>query len=1117
MSEFDIEVLTIGYHETAESFREFLESQPDIKYHVCKVTECLTTSEASKLISRDWFNSELLKKFPTIFAIRIEIDEKLNLKQARQPNVHEFEKSSRILIAYESTIESKKVVYWKNRNSQEFHGIELGLNGESMIVADFVVDFIIEALFVNRSVTQTSSQFHLTNLLDSFKTNLLIKSILDQNLRVFRELIKLPFDINHGAFVGNARVKTSAADIAYEQHDHVVLFELLCENSMFPTAFKDDEIESNAIKAIVKLTNELHEAIKNDNKEKVIEILQQNSNLRHFYDISNVSAVATALKSKNIEIYKVLIDHDVSIGPLEDFRGILKKFVPKEMRAEIRDLNSKVAKCLDDRHLITIFAKSVIAYDNQSKKNFTKLVKKALKNLNEIPIGRDLLQLSAHNEKLKIHFDFNQSSILRMDPVNGAPGTSGMFYSQNSHVYIAAKDAEDEVGLKNLMAVLSHELCHLAINLVFRNGVDPYAVDDEEHKNQFLSIINKCKELKDEEKIVKWVYELYPENEWPAELIVRVPHMLVFYFDDPIKCRELRKTFSELFKYFDKFVAPQMMKTIVLLDKIARKSFSVNCAVLTDPLKNAIYESTIEFQGQEIEFSEIVDRNSEVFNFLKHSQMREILNCTEILKIGKAPEMNENFIERNFIDFEVETEKDENGNGWSQNVMNNLLNFKKIAMAGRSNGLIILSDHAGTGKSSVLRNLSAKLNSKYTDHWVAYIELKNYLEIYEKFSSNFRQIESKSKNEQKQQIVKILKEILNLTDELEFAIFTSLFDSNQVILLMDGFDEICPNFKEFFLNFIQIIRNLTKNQIWLTTRPQYMKELKQKFKQRPFKMLPFDDKQKKEFLKINSKESKGLESENILKFITKNFVNLDNLQLSKILTEINSKISLLTTNLFTIIELIIESHKKILIKKNNEISNFERDPQEKINIWQIFQIYSFKLLFKDQFEDFLEPQNFIKLSELSLFKKYQNSKQKWTSDAIARYGFLYIDDYGLPCEIPHFIHPIFAEFFVAKFLIENIFEADDDDVGYEHMVKRMKLLVFIVENEKQGMKNVMGFVRNYFERKLKDAELNRFCSNFQKSRKNSEIFKFLETKKMQTFVSESSERKQFWEDIFGKL
>jgi hypothetical protein len=151
MTDFDVEVLTLGYHETHASLVDFLATLSSTKYRVCKVNECLTTSEACKLMSQHWFSTELIKKYPTIIAIRFEIDERLNVKQARPPRTHEFSSWPRILISYESTVESTKVVHWKNRNSDEFLMVELGCEGESMIVADFAVDFMVEAICQNRS------------------------------------------------------------------------------------------------------------------------------------------------------------------------------------------------------------------------------------------------------------------------------------------------------------------------------------------------------------------------------------------------------------------------------------------------------------------------------------------------------------------------------------------------------------------------------------------------------------------------------------------------------------------------------------------------------------------------------------------------------------------------------------------------------------------------------------------------------------------------------------------------------------------------------------------------------------------------------------------------------
>lgn len=151
MCDFDVEMFTLDYQETPTSLVECLITIPPKRYQVCKVTECLTTSEACKLMSRDWFGVELSRKFPSLVAIRFEVTEKINVKQAKQPRSHEFSNWSRVLISYESMAENKKVICWRNINGDDFIGIELGNEGESMILGDFVMDFLIEALVGGRT------------------------------------------------------------------------------------------------------------------------------------------------------------------------------------------------------------------------------------------------------------------------------------------------------------------------------------------------------------------------------------------------------------------------------------------------------------------------------------------------------------------------------------------------------------------------------------------------------------------------------------------------------------------------------------------------------------------------------------------------------------------------------------------------------------------------------------------------------------------------------------------------------------------------------------------------------------------------------------------------------
>lgn len=53
----------------------------------------------------------------------------------------------------------------------------------------------------------------------------------------------------------------------------------------------------------------------------------------------------------------------------------------------------------------------------------------------------------------------------------------------------------------------------------------------------------------------------------------------------------------------------------------------------------------------------------------------------------------------------------------------------------------------------------------------------------------------------------------------------------KVSLLLDGFDEVCPYFKEFLIKAVQSYKVELGNQVWITTRIHLMRELEEELKQ----------------------------------------------------------------------------------------------------------------------------------------------------------------------------------------------------------------------------------------------------------------------------------------------
>jgi hypothetical protein len=86
----------------------------------------------------------------------------------------------------------------------------------------------------------------------------------------------------------------------------------------------------------------------------------------------------------------------------------------------------------------------------------------------------------------------------------------------------------------------------------------PYNVEDLNKQEKFQRISDNCQFLKDADRIVSLVYDCYDEDQHYAELIVRIPHMLGHYCNDSDKAQEIKKMFSELYRFYMNECVPKM-------------------------------------------------------------------------------------------------------------------------------------------------------------------------------------------------------------------------------------------------------------------------------------------------------------------------------------------------------------------------------------------------------------------------------------------------------------------------------------------------------------------------------------------------------------------------------
>ncbi|KAG5667965.1 hypothetical protein PVAND_015924 [Polypedilum vanderplanki] len=1027
--------------------------------NVIRVNNCPSTNDASKLISEPWFKKKVenLKLFK---ALIIKIACKFEIKAIETPKISDYDKNY-FLVSLEPqdiTNNYESIVYWKIKERKNI--LQLKNNKEySADIFELARNFLIKTIIAENAALDKSSSpndinIELTSLRDKNNQNILMFSIQnDTNPTIIHKLLKYPFDINQSLKDNNF----TAADIAWEKKKFDILLLLLNANSMFPR-FYDEDFASVEIKRFASICREMHDAARETDliKAQVIieDIIEKNPNLRYFYNSKNNSAAAVALKVQNFEVYKVLIDKSVHVGPFEDTEGIRSEF-SEAIQKNLRAVHLQYSLDLPGRHIMIFMSNSYLGHDDAFSSTRYKSVKDAYKILDSIDICSVLLKLVAAKKNFKIIFDFNRDSVEFMDPTHDK-NNKGVFYFSGK-IYIGAKELLTSKFVT--IGTIIHEVCHFTLVLVFQNDAKPYAVNDRAAKKEFQKIVKECKAHKDEDDIINWVFG-YDEDQIEAELIVRVVHLTVHYHKDQERLKSLKQTFASLFRFYEQKVKPHVERAVPIIAKLtdSNDKLELTFGDLTEPMKQKIFSTEVCFQGHYIKLNKIIncDSNSsinseKIFDLFNPDEVSDIFDDPDI-EIGKIQEITENFyMNRKFL-----KPKLENKNEWEVKECN------EIAKEVRDDKIFLLSDHAGAGKTTTFKHLALELKTYFPDFWISFVDLKVHLKIYE----NFEHLDENEWTREK--ILNFIKEILNLNDEkekeeqknLNLFVFHELFEKNKIILLFDGVDEISPHFKEFIKILIKSIHNLTKIQLWIATRPQYTEELEDFFAINARKLKPSDDAENFDFMKrileslnVIDEEKQKLAIIKIQEFIIKlkngnedHAVN--NPLMLEIITTICADTETAEANFYSIYRDMLRKkfenvHNRGDIVKKDALNSQWMD-KTKFSIWQVFQVYSLQLIFgesfKDVMSDFLEP---VKLHQLSIFKKWTIEKKNWKPEQISRYGVLIVDNFNQSDERVNFIHRTFAEFFVAQYLIDNIYEEMDESVNENERKLRLKLLITI--------------------------------------------------------------------------
>lgn len=868
---------------------------------------------------------------------------------------------------------------------------------------------------------------------------------------------------------------------------------------------------------------ELHDAIKAGSIKKVKMILENYCEEKYFLNSTKESAASVALQQSNLQIYELLISKGVGFAPNEDIeiimtpQPLLKKFM-------IRLLHKKYSIDTFENHLTSLMHKSKLAHSNSEAKRHEhfSLILEAYKSLSAMTWIEKLLKFVALIEELRIVFDFNQESVIFLDPTKGSNvyGTSQFHY-----ICIGAKGLLYDRSRNHVLGTLAHELCHSAMQMLYQNRSKPYCIGELEKETEFEEVVRSCDIRKYGEILIKEVFHNYSPDVIRAELIVRVPHILAVYKDNPDALLHIMSGFEELFYFFEHrtLVDLELKYSIIKLNRdsealnsligelVRLKNLNLSmqpssllqnlqakdkCIVISSNCPTLTMISCYTSSEIGVIFaSESTLKNDTIFDMIERTmsatpQLKIVINCdgckideiSELASKLRSREIEENVIfvindstghqlhineerikiSHTWKELSLETQKklcmiavnfqgtvmtlETLVNRESLHAFNEIPFMKligqseieigieiifdddyidrrflpkpdessecegekdvddMIAFSEEHGNVVLLLDDPGMGKTETFKNISRKLNEKNPSRWIAFLDLKYY-----QFDLEFDQ--KITKHERDNLVEHLTSDILKI-EKFEAEVFDYLFKQDRVTFLMDGFDEVSPFSQKAVVKLAEKIRELSKNKLWISSRPHLENSLRNELSSNVFKLKPLSKKEQKILTKnvLSTIDYHNLKK--TLKALTLREIDyISNPLLLKMMTKISrdKKLEHRALNMFNLYDELVTKIFEESLQKGPEIQrSLMKFLTRSASVIKFYQKQAFKTIFE-------KKSNFMNMMSF-----YFKSDENLEVEEVVKVGLMYSNDF----ENFNFIHKTFADYFIARFVVENIFDLD---------------------------------------------------------------------------------------------
>lgn len=207
------------------------------------------------------------------------------------------------------------------------------------------------------------------------------------------------------------------------------------------------------------------------------------------------------------------------------------------------------------------------------------------------------------------------------------------------------------------------------------------------------------------------------------------------------------------------------------------------------------------------------------------------LTVSQICDICKNyPDKNVHFLSRDGDQFIWQHYRDKKNKVDESSFLNNAMCPDKI---------IVIAGGPGIGKTTALTNLSIRTKMEHPSYWVIKINFIDYTD--QLLNTTFNSLDN---------VADFICAAADIQQEFERKFLEAqIKQEGHIVLFFDGFDEICPKYKEKVVRMLRLLKETNVERVWVTTRLRYQQELVDCLQVTSYQLIPFSAKDQKRFIK----------------------------------------------------------------------------------------------------------------------------------------------------------------------------------------------------------------------------------------------------------------------------